>query len=193
MTLRPYLPPVGARFGLFLPMGMQVVPGQSRTRKLPVSPVAHVCAALAGVGGVAGVDWQKPSFFPCKARQLHRNLAFGLGPAGLTFHHLCFLVMKERNECHVRSVSTSLIVLSRKAFQRHLYLQRDFINKKTYSIPVHEWSQGIIRYTVHGKPMNSEIKASTIWLHFALDYSLIHSCVQQLLNTHNVPETVLIY
>lgn len=79
------------------PTGMQVAPGQSEAWKLP-------SRLLAELGVQTGWDW----FIPCKAEPLHRNVAFGLGPMGLVFHHCCLLAGQKG--CHPLSVSTSVIV-----------------------------------------------------------------------------------
>lgn len=135
------------------------------------------CTQLCHTSSVQGDDWLRPfCFFPCKAEQLHRNLAFGLGPLGLTLHHCCFLACQEganRNERHLQSVSTLLIILGSQLL-KGIYICEEMSKiEKSYFVHVHELSQGT-NYTKLGNTINGEIKFSTTWLHLLID-SLIYS------------------
>lgn len=131
---------------IVLSMGMQAGPGQSQAWEPPSSPIAHIYHA----GSVQDDDWLRPfHFFPCKAEQLHRNLAFGLGPFGLMLPHCCFLACQEganRNECHLQSVSTLLIILGSQLLKGIYICEEMSKPEKSYFVHVHELSQGIINY-----------------------------------------------
>lgn len=175
------------------PRTVQVVPGQSQAWKLPSSPMVHVGALLAELGVQTGWD----CFFPCEAEQLHRNVAFGLGPTGLSFHHGCLPACQKgakRNECHMQSVSTALIIWAGNLiFQRHLYLGRDPIIKNHVLFMFMNDLKALL--AILGKIVNQWDKSPrNRTAIYTLYYSLIRSFIQwTVLNIYSVSDTVLIY
>ena len=91
-------------------------------------------------------------------------MAFGLGPLGLMLPHCCFLACQEganRNECHLQSVSTLLIILGSQLLKGICICEEMSKTGKSYFVHGRELSQGIINYARLGNTMNGEIKFST--------------------------------
>lgn len=175
MTLWPLLP-VGVRFGLFYPWGCKLTRTITSLGASFLSNCTHLPRWLSAGWWLAGTILH---FFPCKAEQLHRNLAFGSGPFGLMLPHCCFLACQEganRNECHLQSVSTLLIILDSQLL-KGIYICEEMSNQKNHTLFMFTscLKALLTTYTRLGNTSNNgEIKFSTTWLHLFID-SIIYS------------------
>ena len=137
MTLLPALP-VGVRFGLFYPWECKLDQDNNKLGSLLPLQLHTLMPRWLSAGW-----WLTETILFLSLQSWAAAQEFGLWPwpLGLMLPHCCFLACQEganRNECHLQSVSTLLIILGSQLLKGICICEEMSKTEKSYFLHVHE-------------------------------------------------------